>query len=411
MIHFRVRYERLRDRLGWVRRRAALVRAAWLALAVPLAGVVLSILRGAALAPGLWLVGAGLVFVLAAWWGGRPAPEGALDRDLDRRFGLDELLVTAVEVDRRGPRGAIEARLLDDAASAVAEIGGERAIDGRATRREVETFAALGLILAGLWLLAGTLGGPPPQARLPEIAAGGGGGDGAGSGPGSGDGLGGGGGSPAMGRLAAELGDHAAARGIAAALGKGDPAAAARAARALADRAEALSPAGRAELSRTLDSLAEDLGPQDPTLAEALREAGRALRDPAAPSPNGGIERLAEALDALAGSSAARPAPTVAPRGRPGLPAERLAVQPTPAAAGLKPERSRGGRTTGMSARPGAETGGARTEARPVPVRGGAVTARPAVVGADPLRYPWEMRDMVRQYFDPREGPNEPASP
>lgn len=407
MIHFRVRHERLRDRLGSVRRRSALLRAAWLALLVPLVGLAVTIAGGVALGPGVWLAGAGLVFLLAALGWNRPRSPGALDRDLDRRFGLDELLVTAVEVDRRGPRGPIEARLLDDAATAVAEIGGERAIDGRATRREAETLAALGLILVGLWLLAGTLGGPPPMQRLPDLGSLDGSGGGAGGGVG--DGTGGSGGdqsggvSPAMGALAGALGDHAAARGIASALAAGDPAAAAKAARSLADRSDALSPAGRAELARTLGALAETLRPDNPELADALAEAERALADSAADSPAPGIEQLAEALEMLAQSDSRDTAAPVDPRTRAGPPAERLAVRPTPPGQASTPRAPRSGQSSGPAARPLAPVTTGRTEAGAAPVRGGAVAAaQPAAVGADPLRYPWVLRDMVRRYFDPR---------
>jgi hypothetical protein len=407
VIHFRVRYERLRDRLGSVRRRAALVRAAWLALLVPLIGLGLTIAGGAPLAPRFWLAGAALVFVLAALGWNRSRPPGALDRDLDRRFGLDELLVTAVEVDRRGPRGPIEARLLDDAATAVAEIGGERAIDGRATRREAETLAALGLILVGLWLLAGTLGGLPPMERLPDLGtldgSGGGTGGGEGDGAGGSGGDGAGGVSPAMGALAGALGDHAAARGIASALAAGDPAAAAKAARSLADRSDSLSPAGRAELARTLGELAESLRPDNPELAEALASAARALADPAADSPAAGIEQLAGALGAMALADSRDAPPPVDPRARAGPPAERLAVRPTPPGQVSPPQAPRPGLSSGPATRPLSPATTARTEAETAPVRGGAVTAaRPAAVGADPLRYPWVLREMVKRYFDPR---------
>lgn len=420
MIHFRVRYERLRDRLGTVRRRAGLVRAAWLALLVPLAGLGLHIAGVGPLSPLWWALGAALAFGVAAGRLARAAPPRALDRELDRRFGLDELLVTAVEVDQRGPRGAIEARLLDDAATAVAVLGGERAIDDRTARREAETCVALALVLAGLWLLAGTLGGLPEVGRLPALGAMGGssdGADGEGSGPGEGAGPGagaGGSGVPAaLGVMSGALGDHAAARDMADALAAGDPAAAARAARALADRAEGLSAEGRADLAATLQSLARRMAEDHPTLSRALREAGAALEDPDDVSPAGGIERLAAALDALSlsGGSGMRLAPDAAARAREGPPAERLVVEPPAAALEVGGEAPGRGaaepRTTGRLADPeraGEAPAATTVEARPPAATGGSAAAGIArdaggLAGADPLRYPWGWREMVRRYF------------
>jgi len=401
VIHFRIRYERLRGRLGAVRRRAAVVRAAWLGLLVPLAGMVAHIAGVVPLAPAIWATGAALVFAGVSLGWARPDPPAALDRALDRRFGLEELLVTAVEVDQRGPRTSIESRLLDDAATAVAVLGGERAIDGRATRREAETLVALALMLAGLWLLAGTLGGQPPLARLPELGALDGGGAGGSGANGGGPGSLGGDPSTAMGLLAGALGDHAAARDIADALAAGDPTAAARAARMLADRATGLSPAGRSDLAETLEQLAGQMHPIEPGLSDALKQAAGALNDPTVESSVTGIEQLAQAFEALTvgGSPAGRePQPTA--RSRAGPAAERLAVRPTPLALGAAAARGRRF-TSGPALGDAAAADPSRVEYRADPVRGGRAAGTPVAVGADPLRYPWELRDMVRQYFAP----------
>lgn len=406
MIHFRIRYEGLRDRLGSVRRRAALARAAWLGLLPPLLGLVLHIGGRAPGWPLAWLAAGLLVFAAAALWLTRPGAGARPEGVLDRRFRLDDLLVTAVEVDRRGPRGPIEARLLDDAATAVAQIGGARAIDHRASRREAETFLALALILAGLWLLAGTLGGPSRVPRLPELAgldglsAGAGGGRGLGEGGGQGDGRGGAGSAAteAMGLLAAGLGDHAAARGIAEALAAGDAAAAARAARSLADRSDALSPAGRADLGQTLAQLATASQDLDPALSAALAEAAEALARPTPGAPAGGIDRLAEALDGLDAGEPAADRPPAGVRGRAGPPAARLDLRPTPLALGAAPSPPAASPVSGAPAGPVEPAGPAQASARPVS-GAPAPPAPPAPPGLAPPRVPWAMRALVRRYF------------
>ncbi len=169
MIHFRVRYEGLRGRLGQTRRRTALLRSASLAMVVPLLGLSAHVSGHLPFAPTVWFGGAAIVFVTAAVWQTRSSAEPELGRVLDRRHGLDELLVTAVEVDRRGAHTVVEGRLLDDAATAVATLGDEQALDGRTTRREGETVVALVMIIAGLWLLTGTIRNTEPVVRLPPL--------------------------------------------------------------------------------------------------------------------------------------------------------------------------------------------------------------------------------------------------
>lgn len=404
MIHFRIRYEGLRGRLGSARRKAGLARAAWMALVAPVVGLALFAAGRGPLSPGWWWLAAAVVFGAAVIWQWRPAAPGALDRDLDRRFGLGDLLVTAVEVDRRGVRSPIETRLLDDAALAVTAIGDGAALDGRALRRELETLAGLGMVLAGLWLLAGTLAGPPDIARLPDLGTLASGGDGAGGGTGSGGaGSGGAGRSPELGQMAGALGDHAAARDVADALAAGDPAAAARAARALADRADGISGPGRDALAETLAGLGDDLAPSHPDLARALAEAARALRAGDRATPGAGIAGLAAQLDDLA-VAAATPR-TRPPQTRAGPPAARLVVAPTPVALGTVDGDASRTRVRGRTTGPG--PAGARVADDDTAPAGG--TARPAAPGSaavagDPLRYPWRLRDTVRQYFTPADG-------
>jgi hypothetical protein len=400
MIHFRLRYERLRDRLRQVRRRSAFLRAAWLALLVPLVGLGLYLVGWGPLAPRAWLVGALVVGVAALAWQRRRAHVVNLGRLLDRRFGLDDLLITAVEVDQRGVRSPVELRLLDDAAIAVATLGGERAIDSRASRREAETVAALVLTLIGLWLLAGTIGRPLSMHRLPPLAA---------LGAGQGDGLAGRGGgagsaggtSPVLAAMAGALADQAATRSMAGALAAGDPAGAASAARALADRTGELSDDGRRQVGASLQQAAQRAAPTDPEVARALIQAGQAMSQPNNEAAAARVEELAAALDAMvsqgrAGSGAAGES---APHTRSGPQADRLGADPTPVRFEARSTGSPLG--TGRSAGGGARTG---QPAPPALVEGGGGRSAAAGVGPDALRYPWERRDTVRRYFAPEVG-------
>lgn len=403
MIHFRVRYERLRLRISRTRRRVILLRALWIALLVPLGATALRVAAAADPDRLLLLAVTLLVFLAAAAWGARSAAESEPSRLLDQRYGLGELIVTAVEVDGRGPSTAIEERLLDDAASAVTVIGSERSVGGSAVRREGETVLGLLLVIGGLWILSGAAAAEHTTDRLPTVswsAIGGldsepGGGVGPGAGPGEGRGAGSGT-SPALDSLASALGDHAAALTIARALEDGDPAAAARMARALADRAPELTDSGRHDLADALHEAAANVEEQEPDLADALRRAGRALEspDPVAAAP--GVEQLASELDMMAARGGTLGAEAGAPEAlsREGPPAARLAVEPEentlgPAEHG---DVSSSGRTDRGADPDAAEAGTERAT-------GGSSPEGRVEASHDPLRYPWRLRETVRRYF------------
>jgi hypothetical protein len=401
VIHFRVRYEGLRDRLLRADRRVRLLRAAWLAVLVPLG---LAVLRLAvALTAGWWWIPAtGLAFAVA-WLGtDRFARPTDLGRWLDRRFGLDDLVVTAVEVDRRGVRWPIELRLLDDAAIAVARLGATPALGARAVRREGETLAGVVLAAAGLWLVAVTVRPLPLPERLPDVSGVGIGldgarapGDGGGSLPGASPGR-----EPSpsaeMRALAGALADRAAARPVAAAIEQGDARGAARAARALGERADELSAPGRRDLAEALHAAADAVGKGDPALSDALRAAARALESPTSTGVQGALERLAAAIETLPTRGNAAGAIVQQPqvRSRAAAPAPRLDVTAVPASLGAA---SGGTRAGGVNA-----GGRARADApvvAPEPVVGGGGAPGGSSGGTDPLAYPWAQREVVRRYF------------
>ena len=201
-------------------------------------------LLGAGLAAGLAFVGgwkgAGFLLLCTA---GPPLAlrfrRGLRSREedavlLDRRFALGELLVTALEVDRRPQPRSVEQALLEQAAGTASQLQRSPLLVEEA-RRGAELTAALALLAAGTWLLAlvrplDDLAPLPPLGRLSQ--GGDGFGQGAGVGPGGGgDLLPGSAAAGAAGGLAGSLADHGAGREIAEALARGDPAQAAAAAR------------------------------------------------------------------------------------------------------------------------------------------------------------------------------------
>ena len=408
MIHFRPRYDRLARRLAGAGLRADVVRAAWLSAALPLAALVAAALAGRPLTlPWAWLGGAAL-FPIALAWGRRRRAAVDAGRDLDRRHGLGELLITAIEVDRRGPASEVERRLLTDAAGALAAVADQATAAGdRETRRELETLAGIALLSLGLVLL-GPTGRPPAVSwRLPpmESATGseshGGGGDRSlGDRSGNGRvGSGGWGGGP-LGDLGASLADHPAAGGLAQALAAGDAAAAAREARALAARAPDVSRPGRLDMAAELERAAAAAG-ADAALAAALREAARSLEAVDSEAMGLGLEDLAAELDRHAGGGQL---PGAAPR----PPEERIvgerAEAPVMSPAETVPLETAGGEAavvTGAAREPAAAD--AATAGGGASRSGRAAAAGPQP-GPDRLDVPWPWRSTVRRYFDRTPG-------
>jgi hypothetical protein len=169
LIHFRIRYEQLRARLEAGRRGTAFVHALSLGLLVMLAAAVAWALGHPG--PRLWLWPAAGVCVAAVGWVAlaRPRSVAELGELLDRRFGLDDLIVTALEVDRRGPVGPLDVHLLDDAASALARIERDPALESGDSARAIESLAGVVCVVAGAWLLAAALTGGASGARLPDL--------------------------------------------------------------------------------------------------------------------------------------------------------------------------------------------------------------------------------------------------
>ena len=381
MIQFRVRYGELHQALRRAQRWRSLARAAWLSLWVPLAATALRAAGGPAAPPALVAGLSALVLGFAAW---RAQRRRSLDvRSVDRRFGLDDLLVTAVEVDARGPRTALEGDLLAAAAAQVEAIPTDLRSEPARLRREAETVLAMALLAAGAQIVVdGWRRAPLPVAAVAPGDAVVAGAEGAGA---TGQAAAH---RPADGALAAALADAPIAAPVAAALAAGDPWAAAQAVRALADQAESMSALGRSELAAALRDAQRRVAPDDPELAAAAARAADGLASATPPAGPNGLDALADALAARAARAAATAAPRAAPR------AGVIATPP----AGLP-----SGAPGGIGAGSAAGAAGAAGDVEPAAVTGdsaGAVAggggARGAVGASD--------REAVRRYFDRTAG-------
>lgn len=414
MINFRIRAERLLSRAQAIRTRAARLRGAWLA-GLPIVGLATVRLlwpaAGAGARPWPWILAAGLVFALAWTLAGRRRGGADVLRDLDREMGLGDLLVTAEEVDRRGARSALERRLLEDGAAAIARFGGERALSDRAIRLERDALVGIGLVAFGLVVLGEARRVPPHPDRLPPIevpAAAGGAGerpgaDGAGHGNVGSTGQGGGG-MPGTDALARAFGATAAGAEVAAALEQGDGRTAARAVRALADRIDEMSPAGREALGQAMSGAGSSA---DDELARAARSASDALQGDGERAADG-LAELAAALDSLAGRAPRAVAtPSIVERPGPGAEVGRLDAAGDSAASrfdtsvGSGVDRSAAGRGQDSTAVQGPGGSGARageragsSAGRDRAARGMAPSAPGSAAGLPP-----DVRPIVLRYF------------
>lgn len=414
MINFRLRYERLRDGYRAFVRHRAFIRGAWLGLVVPIAGLILQAGAGLPSSPWLWWLGAFAVLSVAWWRLAAGQTPRDLGESLDRQLKLDALLVTALEVDLRGPEGPVEHRLLDDAATVLAQLGDLRPLLADQIRRERETLLGVALLLAGVWLVAGSRQSLPPTELLAsfgdQVASqhnpAGAGGEGEGE-HGQSTGAAGNNGSAAQSgpgtaseadrRLAEALADEAAARPFADALSRGDKSEAQAELQRLAGATAGLSASGRQGLAESLFDAADAAQPQNREMAEALRRAGRALERPDTTGDAEGLAAMAAALAAPA-AGAGPPAATSRPaRVSAGPPAARLGPSAYPTetlrAANEGPRSRSASSQRSAGDRLPAEAPGNPNDSAGEPPEG------PAASGGDALMAPLGWQGALGRYF------------
>lgn len=418
------------------------VRALWLALAVWCLGI-MARLVGLSIAPNVLLGATGLTLLIGVAYAWFSQPSIAqLANGLDDRYQLGQQLGTALEVTGRTVENPLEDRLLQETDTLLVRI--RRYFDSQplVPWREIETFAALGLLAVGLWFATGpqlpdslsplalpTLPTPivpteiaqqtqpteqpvseepPPPELSPEAQA-------------------------AADAIADALRDNGATRSAADELDQGDTSGAARELRELADQAEQLSDQARQDLAESLRDAAEQLGDSQPGLSNELEQQAEALERGGAETADA-LEDLARTVEQLAQDGQQAAEGQDGQSGEQDQQGQGEGDQP-----GDQPGQSGGG-AAGAGNQLGGEQRGAQTgtteaqgENLPLPEsedpsgpttgatgpkgpsvqleaggtgstqsNGGNSADQPLSGEADPLAIPSEYRDVVEDYFSPQ---------
>jgi hypothetical protein len=425
--------------LRWRRRVRLTVRAVWLALAAWCVGLG-AIVAGVPVPLPVPVAVAVLTFacgVAYAWWSQPSLAQ--LTHGLDRFFDQHDQTVTALEIARRGPANAIEARVIHDATNWLAEL--RRYVAGLplVPWREAETLLAVALVSLALTVAIGPrtptaqspLGLPalPPPAAPTAVAA-----------PQASDlpvnGQSGTMGDPAAQAVVDALGDvlapNGATRPAADALRRGDLEAAASELRELADGADQLGDEARNEVADQLRKAADQLRAAQPELADRLEQQASGLAQGGQAAAQA-LEDLARTVEGLGQAQVAQASPGAQPGdaqdGAGGGDAQQ-------SDGGSQAQEGSGG---GAGSVPGSETrstppsaaqaqgsdlplpssatsGGATTDARgskgpSIEIEAGGTGGTDSAGGntsgeaiqseADPLAIPPEYRDVVENYFTP----------
>jgi hypothetical protein len=308
---FELQLDRLaRDR--WARRGVRmLLRAAWIGLSIWCVGLGVRLLFDWNL-PFEWIAIASLVSVaIGAALTLRPRMRAnEVARRLDKRFGLNEQLATALELSKSGEAQGVGAYLNEQSRRTLAQvrryIGGQR----RMPWPELLAMLALAFVIGGMLVMLGinplnlnrgalplpplvgpTDNRPPDEPFTPPAGSEPGPGPGETFVPGPGD-------QQAIAAIADALRDQSVTRPAAEALDSGDLGGAAQQLRELADQAEQLSPEAREQLAEALRDAASEIAPNNPQLAEQLNQSADNLQQGGQQAADG-LEQLAETLEQM----------------------------------------------------------------------------------------------------------------
>jgi len=319
-------------------------------------------------------------------------------RRLDRRFGLQEQLSTALEL--QGAQVGVAGRLQAQAQESVQRVQRYLSRSRQPIWSEALMPVALLLMLAGLLMIVSPpipavgeaeplpdLLQPDPVATQPDPIP-----TEAALSPVPGNDL------DVISALADALRDQALTRPAAEALDQGDLAGAADALRELADQMGEISPAAREALAESLREAARAIDQTRPDLADQLRATADALQYGDGVAGATGMDALADALErqptapVAGGGGGAGNTPgsqrreqSFNPSGVDGTPLEL-----TTDGSGQVP-------TTGTSAEQSTGASAGELVIRPGSVNAGG----PVQTATDPLQIPTDVRDVVRNYFSP----------
>lgn len=433
----RRRFERLAtDR--WARRSLrTLLRSAWVGLSFMCIGLGLQLLVGWSVsleilsAFALCCVAVGAMRLLRP----RMSPQEVAQR-LDHRFGLQEQLITALEVSQRSSPQGVELRLLEQAHITTNQVQHHVARQRRYPWVEMMALLAMVFVVAGMVLLTTLMsssgqpvaellpqlvppndmqnqaaGEPPPEQSAPEQM--GSQGTQAQAGIAQGQGFD----QQSAESLAEALRDQSATRPAAEALDRGDAASAAQRLRELADQSGQLSPDTRRDLANELRSAAAEIEGRNPDLADQVRQSAYGMQQDGQSNAEA-FENLADAVEQLDGTpqqaqqgdqgqqgsqgdqgmpgqpggGAASNAPFSGQREMPQS-SERLGVDGVPLEL-----NSQGNGQTPSEGDPSTTAPGSGSFEPGEGAPGDSATIQ---IGDDPLRIPADLRDVVQEYFSP----------
>lgn len=419
------------------------VRALWVALLVPTVVMGGYLLWGWQVHWLVWLSLMLLVGVASFLWAMRPIPLEKMARRLDDLLGMRAQLVTALEVSQdtanpanRPENNPVTEQLVQDTVNVTVVMRRQVNTFGRSFWLEMQALIAVAALL-GAMLLFDTLRPNIPQAPPADLPS-------AGQEPTADQVI-----PPdpnlqqqspqqqelsdsqlrnILKILADALRDQAVTRAVAEAIDRDDLGGAADELRRLADRLEELSSNAHQELGNSLQEAADKIGGDAPDITDPLQRGKQALDINNMPGASRALDDLAEVLDNLNENS---PQSSEAEAGNESEDAgesqegepqeaaqeeggggggegdggssnqpldeeeERLPIDGQPLELESEEMEQRVLQASELDAEAGEET----TEASPFTRQ--PLNAAGDELGPDPLTYPWEKRDVIRQYFSP----------
>lgn len=431
-----------RLRAAFWRRRflRGLVRALWLGLFVPTVVMAGYLWFGWRIPWYQWIAATFLLALVALIWSMRPIKLKKMTHRLDDLLGARARLVTAFEVSQVGSTALnpVAEQLVRDAVNQSVAVRQHVRVLNRGFWLEIQTLIAVVAILGAMLVLdALTANLPqatpvelppplaepraeeliPPDARLmpppfqpPPMSA-------AQT-------------QAALEALAEALRDQAISRGVAEAIDQGDLAAAAEGLRRLADQLGGLSEEARQELGQSLQEARDAIGGDAPGFSEPLQQGSDSLESGNLPAAGQALEELAQTLEGI--QMEPQPgADNQSPSDQPGT--QTQGEQQAEGDQANGEGDGAGGGSQGEGDQPSADAaerlpidgqplelesstdledrvlqpseldaGAGQNRTSDSPFARQPLNAGGDDLGADPLTYPWEKRDVIKRYFTPQ---------
>ena len=298
-----------------------LIRAAWLALLVPIAVIGGYYWQGWEIRPQNLFLAMLAVILAVILWAMRPLRLKKMAQRLDNRLGLRNRFVTALEVvetpavkesEHSDGQNPVAERLMLETVQTITRLRTQVHLFNQTFWLETRTLIGVVALLSALIILNTLrpripevgpidlppawqeptaedvlspdieLGPPPPQpvAQPPQAMS---------------DAQV----QAALEALADALRDQSTTRAVADALDQGDVSGAAEQLRRLADQLDQLAPETQVEIGESLQQAADNIGPEAPALTDPLETGSRALNRGDLLEAGEALEQVAEALDSL----------------------------------------------------------------------------------------------------------------